>query len=89
MWRKQNKKEGYRPSLRSTDILNPDRLYIGSKKHVQMVDLLGCIWNEQDEDLIRLLSHGWTQREIAEEFGVAQQTISNWIRNLKSHAERT
>jgi DNA-directed RNA polymerase specialized sigma24 family protein len=88
-WRRARRKDGYKPSLRSTDILNPDRLYIGSKRHVQIVDLLSCVWSEQDEDLVRLLGHGWSQQEVAREFGVSQQTISQWIRELRSHAERT
>lgn len=88
IWRKEHRQKGYKPQLRSTDLLNPDRLYIGSKRHVQIVDLLACIWNEQDEDLVTLLAKGWSQGEIAKEFGVDRSTISDWIRQLKDHAER-
>lgn len=77
----------FKTQLHSTDFLSPDRLYVGSKRHVQLVDLLNCVLSEQDEDLVRLVAHGWTQEEIAKEFGVDQTTISLWLRELKRHAQ--
>lgn len=47
------------------------------------MDLLGSIQSEEEEDLVRLLLHGWKQQDIALEFGVHQTTISRRVNRLR------
>jgi DNA-directed RNA polymerase specialized sigma24 family protein len=80
-------KSGYKTNLKSTDFLDPERLYLGSKRHLKVVDLLNCVWSEDEEDLVRLVAHGWSQEEIAIEFNVDARTVRRWLQSIRSHAE--
>lgn len=76
----------YRSKMHSTDILSPERLLVGGKRHVQVVNLLTNLVSEEEEDLLRLVLHGWSQADIAEEFGVTQGAISKRLRRLLRNA---
>lgn len=67
------------------DLLAPERLIVGGKRHTQMLDILQSLTSEEEEDLLRLVLHGWSQADIAEEFGVQQGTISKRLRRLLRH----
>lgn len=81
-WRRMS----YRTRLKTGDFLPLNRLYVGSKKHTQTMDLLSAIQSEDEEDLVRLVLHGWNQQSIAEEFGVHQTTIGRRLRRILRHA---
>lgn len=76
----------YRTSLRTGDFLAINRLHIGNRRHTQTMDLLSAIQTEEDEDLVRLVLHGWRQEDIAAEFGVHQTTIGRRLRKILRHA---
>ena len=72
----------YRSRLRSVDLIPAERIMVGGKRHLQVVNLLANLASEEEEDLLRLVLHGWSQMEIAAEFGVSQSTISKRLRRL-------
>lgn len=73
----------YKTRLRTWDFLPLDKLHVGSRRHTWTMDLLGSIATEEEEDLVRLLLHGWKQQDIAAEFGVHQTTISRRVSRLR------
>lgn len=78
---------GYRASISTGDVLNVGRLYVGNKRHVQVLDLIRAIKTEEEEDLVRLVIYGWPQEAIAAEYGVHQSNISRRLRAILNRAE--
>lgn len=72
----------YRSRLRTVDLIPAERILVGGKRHIQVVNLLVNLSSEEEEDLLRLVLHGWNQRDIAAEFGVSQSAISKRLRRL-------
>jgi len=59
---------------------------VGGKRHVQVMNLLANLSSEEEEDLLRSVLGGWTQQDIAQEFGMSQTTVHRRIRQLLKHA---
>ena len=76
----------YRSRLRSVDLIPAERILVGGKRHIQVVNLLSNLSSEEEEDLLRLVLHGWSQADIATEFGVTQGAISKRLRKLLRNA---
>lgn len=76
----------YRSRLRTSDLIPVERVLVGGKRHTQVVDLITSLGSEEEEDLLRLVLHGWTQQDIASEFGVTQGAISKRLRKLLRNA---
>ena len=72
--------------MTALDVLPSTTLLVGGPRHVHVLDLIGALENEQEEDLLRQLLHGWTQAEVAIEFGVHQSTVSRRLKRLVGRA---
>lgn len=77
---------GYTPTLTPADILPAERLQVGGRLHVALLDLIDALEGEQDEDLLRLTLHGWTQAQVAIELGIHQTTVSRRLKALLARA---
>jgi DNA-binding NarL/FixJ family response regulator len=76
----------YQPVLRATDVAAADRLTPGSGRHCFLLDLIASIESEDEEDIVRLAHHGWSQAEIAIEFGITQQAVSKKLKQIVSRS---
>jgi DNA-directed RNA polymerase specialized sigma24 family protein len=76
----------YRPQLATTDILPVNTLQVGGGRHIALMDLLAALESEEEEDMLRLLLHGWTQAQVAVELGIHQTTVSRRLKVLVKRA---
>jgi DNA-binding NarL/FixJ family response regulator len=76
----------YRATMVTTDILPAEAMEVGGGRHLLVLDLIAAIESEQEEDMVRLLLHGWTQEEVAVELGVHQSTVSRRLKALMRRA---
>lgn len=70
----------------TADVLSLETLEVGNGRHVHILDLIGALESEDEEDMLRMLLHGWTQAQVATEFGVVQSTISRRLKRLVGRA---
>jgi DNA-directed RNA polymerase specialized sigma24 family protein len=73
--------------MATTDVLPAESIPVGGGRHLLLLDLIGALGDEEEEDMLRLLLHGWTQEQVADELKVAQSTVSRRLKRLVARAE--
>ena len=81
-----SRRKAYIPTITTSDVLNISRLHIGATPHVKVLDLIRAIRSEDEEDLVRMVLYGWTQADIAIEYGVNQSSVSRRLATILRHA---
>lgn len=76
----------YRPTMATTDILPADTVVVGGGRHLLVLDLIRALESEEEEEMLRLVLHGWTQEQVAKELGVVHSTISRRLKRLIQRA---
>jgi len=76
----------YKPKMATTDVLPAETIEVGGARHLRVLDIIWALESEEEEDMFRMLLHGWTQEQVAKEFRVHQTTISRRLKALMRRA---